>query len=64
MGAGKNSVEGRKIRNLGENRSIYARVFDLDANKHLDSPVEDGLDLFWEGAESLARRRDRCGGFE
>jgi hypothetical protein len=59
VGAGKNRVEGRKIRNLGENRSIYARVFDLDANKHLDSPVED-LGLFgkeqkvWLSAETDA----------
>src|SRR5450756_1928603 len=64
VGAGKELKEGRRIRNLGENRSIYARVFALDANKHLDSPVEHGLDLFGEGAESLAGRRDRCGDSE
>jgi hypothetical protein len=57
----------RERTELKEERfEIWAKieVFILEANKHLDSPVEDGLDLFWEGAESLARRRDRCGGFE
>ena len=63
-GAGKEWKEER-FENLGRRRSIYPRVFDLDANKHQTRLSRVDLTSLGKGRNSsLAGRRNRCGDSE